>query len=323
MTYGNFIESIKGLVGEKLGEKYKLAVEPLTKNNGVFLDGLSIRPLGSKVASVIYLNSYYDQVSAGMSVEEASDDIVGMVRRDVFAGSISGLELKDYEKVKPKIMFKVIQAEANGTMLGGVPHILFLDLAIVFYLFLEQNEAGQMTSMIHNSLMEVWQVDTAELWKTASVNTMAAFPAEIKPLGEVVAESARVCLKDIDDEEFMEELFEYSTPPLYVLTNRVGLHGAGCMIYNGVLKAFADSQEDDLVILPSSTHEVLLMPDKLADSYGRLRDMVMAVNQTEVLPEDQLSNQIYKYIREADEIAVVTEDGTEGFAAYPILKNYS
>lgn len=119
--------------------------------------------------------------------------------------------------------------EANETMLGGVPHILFLDLAIVFYLFLEQNKAGQMTSMIHNSLMEVWRVDAGELWKTASVNTMAAFPAEIKPLGEVVAESTRVCLKDIDDGEFIEELFEYRMPPLYVLTNRVGLHGAGCI----------------------------------------------------------------------------------------------
>lgn len=324
MTYEEFIETIKKLVEDKLGADYELTMQQVTKNNGIVLDGLTIRLLGGDIAPVIYLNAYYDQVKLGMSVEDAAGNIAGMINRDMFASIAAEVAIRDYENMKPLIMFRIVQAEANKKMLSDVPHILFLDLAIVFYLYLKENENGQITSLIHNDLMEAWEVREEELWKVARLNTMTTLTAEIRSLSEVAAESARNCLEGIVDfeAEFIEELAENDVPPLYVLTNSVGIYGAGCMIYDGVLKAFADFLDDDLVILPSSVHEVLLLSDKLADSYEYLKRMVTAVNQSDVPPVDRLSDRVYKYLRETDEIVVVTDDDMMKSSTYQISKNY-
>ena len=49
--------------------------------------------------------------------------------------------------------------------------------------------------------------------------------------------------------------------PFYVLTNIQGINGAVCLLYPQVLKNFAEEAGRDIIILPSSIHEVLLLPD--------------------------------------------------------------
>ena len=52
---------------------------------------------------------------------------------------------------------------------------------------------------------------------------------------------------------------------MYVLTNKYKLWGAAAFLYPGVLKATAKRFGKDLIILPSSVHEVILIPqDNLA-----------------------------------------------------------
>lgn len=324
MTYDEFIEKIKKLVGDKLGADYEITLQQVTKNNGIIRDGLTIRLLDGNIAPVFYLNEYYDRLKLGLSVEDVAENIVGIINRGLFADIEAEIAMRDYESVKPMIIFRVVQAEANKKMLSDVPHIRFLDLAIIFCLYLEENENGQTTSLIHNDLMEIWKVREEDLWKAARVNTMSAMMAEIRSLSDVAAEAARNCREGLFgfDEEFIMELAENDVPPLYVLSNRVGIYGAGCMIYDGVLKSFADSLDDDLVILPSSIHEVLLLSDKLADSYEYLKSMVTAINELDVPPADQLSNQVYKYLRETDEIVAVTGDDMMKSSAYQISKKY-
>ncbi|MEG2700536.1 MAG: DUF5688 family protein, partial [Hungatella sp.] len=71
------------------------------------------------------------------------------------------------------------------------------------------------------------------------------------------------------------------------------------------LKSFADLLEQDLVILPSSIHEVLLVPYEEELCFEELASMVQHINQTEVPQADQLSNQIYYYSRIKDQVSLV------------------
>ena len=71
-----------------------------------------------------------------------------------------------------------------------------------------------------------------------------------------------------------------------------------------MLKEFADSQGSDLVILPSSIHEVLLVPYKERLDFEYLRQMVRNINGLEVPPEDQLSDEVYLYERGRDAIRI-------------------
>ena len=52
-----------------------------------------------------------------------------------------------------------------------------------------------------------------------------------------------------------------------------------------------------MIILPSSIHEVLLLPDDGDISYAEMSRLVTHINRSEVPKEDSLSNQVYLYSR--------------------------
>ena len=77
------------------------------------------------------------------------------------------------------------------------------------------------------------------------------------------------------------------------------------MLYQNVLKNFAESLGNDLIIIPSSIHEVLLTPNEAGISHDYLNSMVTNINGSEVPTEDQLSNHIYLYTRADDRIHII------------------
>ena len=98
--------------------------------------------------------------------------------------------------------------------------------------------------------------------------------------------------------------------PMYVMSNEYGFYGAGAILYPGVIKAFAASLGNDLIILLSSVHEMLLIPDDHPASYKDLADMVEHINVTDVPAEDRLSNRIYRYDRREDKIMLISDEGS-------------
>ena len=71
------------------------------------------------------------------------------------------------------------------------------------------------------------------------------------------------------------------------------------MLFPEELKKIADDWGCDLYILPSSVHEVIVLPD-LKEEVETLREMVCDVNENQVDKVERLSNSVYHYIRESD-----------------------
>ena len=88
-----------------------------------------------------------------------------------------------------------------------------------------------------------------------------------------------------------------------VLTNNNSQLGAAVILYDGVLKDIAKGE--DLVILPSSIHEVLILKAKQNDSPAELKAMVQDVNATQVALEERLSDNVYKYNAKLDKIEIL------------------
>ena len=72
-------------------------------------------------------------------------------------------------------------------------------------------------------------------------------------------------------------------------------HGAGVIAYEGFLDEQAKKMGEDFYIIPCSIHEVLLVPESMAQDVGALKDMISNVNSCEVSPEEVLSNNLYHY----------------------------
>ena len=308
MVYETFLQTITDRLQVDLGEEYQFTLRPLPKNNGVTLDGLTIQGPGAPLAPTIYLNPYYEQHRRGMGMDEILADILRLYRSTPPPESLSAEDIDCFDRLKRKVMFRVVHTASNKTLLKDVPSIPYLDLSIIFYLALERNESGQMTALIHNDHIKQWNITANGLWKLARNNTPREYPAEIRSMADTMKEIARENLGESYDEEYFDRLLgvEESISPLYVLSNVNGLYGAGCMIYRNTLQDFADSLGRDLVLLPSSIHEVLLTPDSPELSYENLSEMVASINRQEVPMEDQLSNQVYLYTRNDDRLRIVS-----------------
>jgi hypothetical protein len=83
--------------------------------------------------------------------------------------------------------------------------------------------------------------------------------------------------------------------PMYVMTNRIHHYGASSILDREQLRLFSDRLGSDLYILPSSIHEVILVPVSQMADRDRLRAMVRQINETQVPPQEVLSDEVYSY----------------------------
>ena len=83
--------------------------------------------------------------------------------------------------------------------------------------------------------------------------------------------------------------------PLFVLTNEAKLFGAVCMLLPEVMDQIVDEKGDDLYILPSSIHEILILKTSELNDPPRLQHMVQDINEMQVPMEQRLSNHVYRY----------------------------
>ena len=81
---------------------------------------------------------------------------------------------------------------------------------------------------------------------------------------------------------------------MYVLTNAIRQYGAISFLQEGTLQQISEKLQEDFFLLPSSVHEVILV--KAAGlCAASLNEMIQDINETNVLPEDVLSDHAYFY----------------------------
>ena len=302
MVYEQFLAAVKKRMEAELGSSYELELHKVPKNNGLILDGLCITRGNAHIAPAIYLNPCYDQYRKGMSLDQIVAELLTMYRQNDTPPPLNYEMLSDYEGIRSNIACKLIHAASNEAILKDVPYIPWMDLAIVFYLCIHEDDTGLMTAMIHNSHLRIWNISLEDLKTSALSNSPRLFPPVISSMACIIEEMNRGL-----NPHFQETHPKPETPaPFYVLSNRSGINGAACILYEDVLKNFADGVEKNLIILPPSIHEVLLLPDDGDISYEEMSRLVTHINRSEVPEEDRLSNQVYLYSRETGEVTMAS-----------------
>lgn len=308
MNYETFLETVKSALQTRLGDEHSIIINRVSKNNGIVLDGLCIQNPGNAIAPTIYLNHYYDALNQGISLETILDDIIMLATETPLPDSMSQLPMTSPAQFIDKIVYRLINAPANRELLRDVPHLHYpeLELALVFCVLLEDSDMGQFTSLIHRDQAERYHLSAKLLTECAIHNTPRLLPPAIVPLQDIVRELLLESMDDSLKEEYPDTLTEMpaDSHPFYVLSNTSGVNGACCIFYKSVLKNFAEQMDSDLYILPSSVHEVLILPDSDEVSCKDLHEMVLSINREELPPSDLLSNHIYRYTRDSDTITI-------------------
>lgn len=289
-------------------DNLEVILREMTKNNGTVHSALEFREQGEVVSVLVYLAPYFEDYTAGVSLKELAEDIYSSYQENKKHGRIfeSSIWCNDYETVPDKVIYKLINYHQNRELLEEIPHIRLCDLAIIFCLLVEQSGNYLATTVICKEHMESWGMDTQMLMELAKKNTKRLLPAKIRNMSEVMQEIARNYLGNDTEKTALDEMLSMpSEIPLYVLSNHINTNGAITMLYEGILRDFAMVLEHDLIILPSSIHEVLLVPYEGELCMEELKEMVRHVNRTEVAKEEVLSDNVYIYSRKTDKISIV------------------
>ncbi len=308
MEFTSFKTLVRDEVAKRTGEQYHVRINEVMKNNGVMLSGITMLQDDNNISPTIYLNQYYEAYESGeITLRCIVDDVLDTYERNKVNQSVDMRFFMNYERIKDRIIFKLIHAERNEELLKDIPHIRYLDLAIVFQCLISDEMFGNATIMIHNAHLKIWEITEEELYKKAIKNTPKLQQYDIKTMRDVLCEMMRLEELErkeiIDREEYLRELRDAT--PMYVLSNRTRVQGASCILYSDILRDFAAAIKSDFYILPSSIHEVILLPAQGDEDEEGLKNMVREVNETQVEREEVLSDSVYYYNRETRELSIV------------------
>ncbi|MBE5870440.1 MAG: hypothetical protein E7294_04180 [Lachnospiraceae bacterium] len=297
MLFQEFTQTVEAQVKELAGEQAEVSLSCVRKNNGVGLTAIHIREKGSNIYPTIYLDDYYAYYKDGMSLEKIVSDIMKLNKEKKLKSNFTVTDFSELDKVRKTICFKLIHAEKNKELLEDVPHLSFLDLAIVFYCSVEMEEYGKGTILIHNSHLSLWNITKEELVRIAKINTPKLLPCRIRSMESVLKEMMSEAL-------FAKEVAGADSLPLFVMTNSEGCFGASVILYPDVLADFAGYCNCNLMIIPSSVHEVLVVPAIGSMGAEDYNEMIQDTNQNHVAQVDVLSDHVYYFDRKSGEITI-------------------
>ena len=287
-----FAEEVRSQIEKVTGEDVRL--HPVKKNNGVVLHGITILTSESKVSPTIYIDKWFREYEEGEAIEDIADEIIRLNDESAHPKEIDISFFSNYEEVKKNLAYKLINADMNVQLLQEVPHKRFLNLAVVCFCEIRDEIIGDGSILIKNEHLKLWGLDDSVLIQDAMENAQKTIEADFFNIIEVLKERYRNPENMID--------VEY---PMWVLTNKRRLYGAGVLLYDNQLEQIAEKVQSDFIILPSSVHEVLVTP-MLKNNIDYLVSMVREINKEQLILEERLADSVYIYHRETKSLEMVS-----------------
>lgn len=302
MNFKKFIETVENNIRDYLPMEYQDAEIDVIENQKLneTYTGLVIHRVGERLSPTINLNRFFEQydVSDQATFFYVMNRIADMIQEPPVDLEVD--QFLDYEAMKSQLFIRISRVEGNESLMEEIPYRKIEDLVMTYHLAFGVNETGTSTAMITNRLMQEFQITPEQLHEDALRNSPKIFPEKIEPLGTMMKRmlAEDMSREGMSDEEIrhMIDSMDMGVPmPLVVVTNEHTINGAAVLFYPELMDQLGEMLDGDYFILPSSVHEVLLLPDDGLHSAKELKELVSEVNATTVEPEDRLTNEVYHY----------------------------
>lgn len=287
----NLAQDVKEILDERIGKNNTVEIRTVDKMNQTY-DALTIKPENSSIGVNLDVTSLYSEYE-----DDASYDSILSKSADIAVSALDNRpkfnidEFMVYAKMKDKLAIQVVSVERNAALLKTVPHKIIEDMAVVYRFIIDDIGEGTGTILITNQMLEHYGITAEQLHVDAVENAPKNRPIVIKGMSEVLTEMMGV--------EKAEMLGFYPIEPederIFVASVPDNVHGAGVLAYPDFMDQAAERVGGDFYILPSSIHELLIVPDTGEMELTDLKNMVQTVNATEVAPEDKLTDSVYHY----------------------------
>ena len=255
---------------EKASEYGEVAVQQISRVNVNYL-GLYVKRDNVPTPVVNLDKLYAHYCEHNNNIEYYFQELEDVLSIDV-PFDFSSIDVANWEWVKDHLYFRLMGHVVNGICRPVA------DLYLVPYIHITDDDSAAVR--VTAELIDSWGVTVDEVFDQAKANQETLRPVSIKNLATVLG--------------IREKL------PIYIVTTKSKVSGASAILYSGVADRVRELIGGDFYIIPSSVHEVLVLPKSEINDVSGLIDLVVRVNQEEVAEDDRLSDSIYTYDFEAE-----------------------
>jgi len=287
----NLARDIKETLEARTGTDFEVEHRTAEKMNGNY-EAIVVKPADSEVGVSLNASTLYKDYESGVSYETIAKGATDLADRSLRNQPEFDVDsFKDYDKMKGTLAMEVVSKERNAELLDTVPHKDIEDMSVVYRFVLGETPAGSGTILVTNQMLENYGITADQLHADAMKTAPEVRPLVIEGMCEVLAKQMGV--QDL-------EMLGLNIPPeqeqIFVASVEGNVHGAGVLAYENFMeKASERVGGESFFILPSSIHEILIVPDNGIMDLRHLESMVREVNATTVDPSEQLTDNVYHY----------------------------
>lgn len=297
--YEEFVELFSTRLEEQLASEGATVNRHKVRKINEQLDGLLIKYPNVPAAPTVYLEGKYEQYMEGRTVERIVADTLRLLKEARPEAPI--LPELSAEEAKKRLYCAVINRSFNKELLADCPHEDFEDLAVVARFRVSDDSSF----LVSSNMCRIFSMSPEEIMRYARINTEND-EFILRSISDVIKTLAPAGQGEGVNAEAVPEIAEEDCP-IYALTNSRGVDGAAVLLSKSAMKRACECLREEFYILPSSRHEVILVPESSAQDVEILRRMVCEVNACEVSLADRLSDSVYRYSLAEERVVLAGE----------------
>ncbi|MBE5951887.1 MAG: hypothetical protein E7260_09900 [Lachnospiraceae bacterium] len=291
-TYTEFLGLCAELAKQTYPKKLRTEICSTVKNNDVELTGLLLKEPGEVLAPNFFLKEQYKLWCMGQcSLEEIVNGVLNAYTEEMEKNRkiAEGIVL-EWERMKPHVYIRLVGRGRNEKKLDDIPHEEYLDMVMIYHYVIEMSEDTRGALLLTNEHLLLLGITKEELHEAAVANTQTGMQPVILDMEEMLCRLGKRLGVFVPGVE--------RNPYLYVMSNAYGKYGAVSLLFQEELERFSGEIGNSFFILPSSVHELILVPDSGGVSAEQLLAMVREVNRTQIEATEVLTDSVYYYDRE-------------------------
>lgn len=304
LDFKEFTNEVVKALEEKTGKT--IVTKNVVKNNGEERMGVALESKNG-ATPVVYIKEFYEDYKGGMALNEVLNDVCETFKQGVEQSELVYTtmdKLKNVDYVKANVLAKIVSLKDNPYLTDKVYTADDdLGIAYIYYIDVDAGSVGRGSCVFSNEMFENLDISKDELHKVAIENTEKYDEVILLSMKDVVARM--IGANDSDTNLLKDKNQNVEDEKMFILTNRNKTNGAITMLYKDVIRDVADRLNRDIFIIPSSIHEVIVVPkkDELNDR-DRLTSMLRDVNSNSIEDNEVLSNDLFEYTRADDVLKV-------------------
>ena len=291
MFYEEVKDNILSFMPEEFS-RHTVRIDEVLKGGGIALHGMTLINGNKGTAPILYLDPLYDLLDEGWPMERVLSAAAEKYTEIYKLTPELNIPDLSFESIRKDLGIKLLYNKTNADLLNNlVSTDIGCGYSLSVYIDLSGRVFDGAVINVRKDMLKQLGCDEQTLLSEAVRNSETRCPARLTYISDELFAALNNTPKDLLSGDVLYD----REKGFLVLTTADRYAGAAALFYPQVQKKIAEIVQASYFVIPSSTHEILILPDTGEHRAKDLAEMVKTVNENEVSPEERLGNRVLYY----------------------------